>query len=177
MNIIKKLWSGLSKLFPDQAKQVLQDEIEALTKKQKLFEEELVKIDKILIYVAIDKLVKELRDKRNEPYTEAEEQFLRTFFTAKKNCHHLKGASMVRLGNLGRWMLDKYSLSKGPFKDYNVSDHIFPDGTRVIKCLTGCGKKWTKDSPDWSEALKMVESSSNFRSASEVVYSALARKQ
>lgn len=69
---------------------------------------------------------------------------------APERCSHLKG---------GR--------HRGPFKDYNVSMHIFIGRNRRIICNT-CRKKWTPESPDWAEALKMVEQSTNVASSSEV---------
>jgi hypothetical protein len=66
-------------------------------------------------------------------------------------CKHLKG------GNL-----------KTIVRDFNLSHHTFIDGSQRIIC-NFCGKKWFKDSPDWNEAVKMFEQSTNMSSASEQV--------
>ena len=67
-------------------------------------------------------------------------------------CKHLKGGYIQSLGH----------------KDFNVSFHTFCDGSRRIIC-NSCGKKWFKGQPDWEEALKMNEQSTNAASASEIV--------
>lgn len=65
-------------------------------------------------------------------------------------CQHLKGGRRPAL-----------------VKDYNVSKHIFIDGTVRIIC-NSCRKKWFKESTDWIEAERMVRESSNRMSRSEI---------
>jgi hypothetical protein len=67
-------------------------------------------------------------------------------------CSHLKGS-------LG---------SRTSFQDFNVMDHIYINGSRVIGCLQ-CRKKWTPQDREWKQALYMTEMTSNNRSSSERV--------
>src|SRR6266404_4491275 len=48
-------------------------------------------------------------------------------------CLHIKGGRGPVLGS----------------SDYAVSKHTHIDGHIEIRCLAGCSKLWTKDSPDW----------------------------
>ena len=117
-------------------------------------------------YEVAKQLIEDLRKKRGTLFTDAERQFLKTF-TPREKCKHLKGGSMRKLGPDGRWIWDKYSgPSFGAHKDYAIRDHTFSDNSRVIRC-TICGQKWTKDSPDWKEALRMSSESSSTPSTSE----------
>ena len=110
-------------------------------------------------YKAFLKL-EELRNVRNEYVpkyglrTEQEHEIIRRNLRVKfdpKNCDHLKG---------------------DPFKsrfsrDYNMSLHTFPDGTRRVRCLS-CGRKWFSADSNWLDALKMVNRSTNSPSGSEI---------
>ena len=120
----------------------------------------------------VDKMLYKRRFGRGHGLLTPEEEAIRKSFTPKEGCHHIKGAAAYRFG------IDK--CGAGPWatkhKDYNVSDHTFIDGTRVIKCLT-CGIRWTKESPDWNKALYMVANSSNSRSSSEVPLESILRKK
>lgn len=69
-------------------------------------------------------------------------------------CSHLKGG--------------RSGLVISASQDYAVYLHTHIDGHREIRCLAGCSKLWTKDSPDWDRAIYMVEHSSNKSSSSEV---------
>jgi hypothetical protein len=53
--------------------------------------------------------------------------------------------------------------------DFCVIMHTFVDGKQMIKCIV-CNRTWYNTDPDFSEALKMVEASSNKPSASEVLF-------
>jgi hypothetical protein len=74
-----------------------------------------------------------------------------------QKCTHLKGQIGYR----------------APFcKDYNISIHTFPTGESRIKCLSNCGfEVWSRPgwSFKWAYGMKMVKSSCNTRSSSEVV--------
>lgn len=74
----------------------------------------------------------------------------------EKPCKHLKG---------GRYRLPGH-------KDYATWCFTFVDGSTIIKCAI-CGEKWTPQSPDWADAIKMMEQSTNTRCSSEVIYSKL----
>lgn len=50
--------------------------------------------------------------------------------------------------------------------DFCVIMHTFVDGKQMIKCVV-CNRTWYNTDPDFPEALKMVEASSNKPSASE----------
>jgi hypothetical protein len=50
--------------------------------------------------------------------------------------------------------------------DFCVIMHTFVDGKQMIKCVM-CNRTWYNTDPDFPEALKMVEASSNKPSASE----------
>jgi hypothetical protein len=64
-------------------------------------------------------------------------------------CRHLKGGKV-----------------HGPKPDYSLRYHIFSDGSEEIQC-TICGKPWTKQSPDWKQALEMMHQSTNTVTSSE----------
>jgi hypothetical protein len=66
-----------------------------------------------------------------------------------ETCRHTKGGRVLR-----------------PFSDYNVSCFTFIDGSTQIKCLS-CRHVWTKESPDWKEALRMIDNSTNTPNACE----------
>jgi hypothetical protein len=68
-----------------------------------------------------------------------------------KTCEHLKG---------GRW------APRSIFKDYNLSRFTFVDGSTQIKCLN-CKTVWTPESPDWKEAVRMMDRSTNTPNACE----------
>jgi hypothetical protein len=71
--------------------------------------------------------------------------------TDRNICTHLKGGAIQR-----------------PYhRDYAVTQHTYPDGRVEIKCMI-CGQPWTKDHPDWAEARRMMEESSNNPTASEI---------
>ena len=73
-------------------------------------------------------------------------------------------------------------IKGGPFRyrthyiDYNVSMHTFSDGSVRIRC-NGCGTKRYPDSPDWSEWVEMVQSSTNRPSSSEIAIRSLHGKK
>lgn len=69
----------------------------------------------------------------------------------KSPCMHLKGGRMVR----------------SAVGDYAVYGHTFPDNTYRIKCML-CPKVWYPSDADWADAVKMVESSTNTWSSSEI---------
>lgn len=85
-------------------------------------------------------------------------------FERQKKCHHLKG-----------WAIKRTLDVK---KDYNISLHTFPNGTRRIRCLYGCGfEVWEKSEFKfkWQYGMKMVELSTNTASASQVVFPKLEK--
>jgi hypothetical protein len=67
----------------------------------------------------------------------------------QKNCRHSKGGYV-----------------RGPIVDYNISHHIFIDGSERIKCLT-CSKTWVPSDPDWKDVVKMMYYSTNRTTTSE----------
>jgi hypothetical protein len=69
----------------------------------------------------------------------------------QKKCRHLKGRRRY------------YGIRR---KDYAIRDFTFIDGTREVACLI-CGKKWRPDHRNWSDALEMLESTTNTSSSSE----------
>lgn len=82
----------------------------------------------------------------------------------KTGCTHLKG---------GLRRTTKYGTQIGVAtlrKDPALAFHTFSDGTKKLWCLI-CGKFWTPESPDWKQALRMFEDSSNTPTASEIVMS------
>jgi hypothetical protein len=97
----------------------------------------------------------------------------------QQKCSYLKGSHKRRSGLLAdskklwkEWLSDK---SRWPnlrvekvdmAKDYNISDHTFIDGSRIIKCIR-CGKTWAEGDESWSKALEMAASTTNGRTASE----------
>jgi hypothetical protein len=66
-------------------------------------------------------------------------------------CSHLKGGPKLNAN----------------VHDYNVMHHIYIDGSTRIRC-GNCGKKWTPESVDWKEALRMHDLSSNSITTSEI---------
>ena len=95
--------------------------------------------------------------------TEAEHARIRESLKRDPNkCSHLKGGDIRR----------------GVMKDYNVTGHYFPNGILRIRCSI-CGKKWFKGDPDWSEAIRMVNQSTNSISSSEICneFLSVAREQ
>ena len=78
-----------------------------------------------------------------------------------ERCHHRKG---------GHFSNHRLLL------DYNVSMHTFSDGSVRIRC-NGCGTKRYPDSPDWSEWVEMVQSSTNRPSSSEIAIRSLHGKK
>lgn len=60
----------------------------------------------------------------------------------------------------------KGGYPRSAFRDFNVFDHTYINGSRIIGCMT-CRKKWTPTSREWKLALSMAEQSSNIPSASE----------
>jgi hypothetical protein len=52
--------------------------------------------------------------------------------------------------------------------DFNVGMHTFSDLHQEIWCMT-CKRRWKTGDPDFNEALKMAQNSSNKPSASEVM--------
>jgi hypothetical protein len=54
----------------------------------------------------------------------------------------------------------KGDRTRPPFVDYNVSSFVFIDGSIQIKCLS-CRHVWTGESPDWKEAVRMMNASTN----------------
>ena len=106
---------------------------------------------------------------------QASKSSIRDILEAQKHCTHMKG---------GKNHTNEQNVN------YNVSYHVFIDGTRRIKCLSGCGMKWFKeDTRDflvrkgnkipnhtgigWNDALYMTKHSSNTRSTSEMPPSVL----
>lgn len=84
--------------------------------------------------------------------TTAEHKAIRRMLAdGAKNCAHLKGGGI---------------RSRYGMKDYNVSQHTYPDGSKRIRC-NGCGAKWFPGFDGWEEAVRMVQLSSNSPSASE----------
>lgn len=73
---------------------------------------------------------------------------------------------MIRVPEAGCSHLKGGRRRATSFKDFNVSMHTFIGGNKRVICNT-CRKKWTPESPDWNEALKMVEQSSNRESSTE----------
>jgi len=71
------------------------------------------------------------------------------FDSNQDTCTHLKAGGTRNLSS---------------YKDYAISLHTFADGHSRVKCLI-CGKEWEPDSP---EALKMLGSTTNTRTSSEV---------
>lgn len=76
---------------------------------------------------------------------------------SNSHCKHLKGGKL-----------------RGFCKDYNVACHTFPDGSKKIWCLNGCGFQiWSdRDNKDnrskaWRGAIAMLEQSTNTPSSSE----------
>ncbi len=67
-------------------------------------------------------------------------------------CDHLKGGNVRSRYN----------------RDFNVFDHTYIDGSRIIGCMQ-CRKKWTPMSREWKLALHMSEETSNRFSSSERV--------
>jgi hypothetical protein len=56
-------------------------------------------------------------------------------------------------------------------KDHNISLHTFPTGESRIKCLSNCGfEVWNRPgwSFKWAYGMKMVESSTNWPSSSQI---------
>jgi hypothetical protein len=78
------------------------------------------------------------------------------------NCTHLKG---------GRPYIRKYVSSR----DYNILVHNFSDGTTKAWCGYGCGFVSHPGDPNWDEAKRMMEESSNTQSGSERVFWAIDR--
>jgi hypothetical protein len=110
----------------------------------------------------------ELVQKKHGRKFKQQETFEQAKIRHQRDCSHLKGGP------------NRNRLSR---KDYNVSKHTFIDCTVRIRCLT-CGMKWFKDDTrsilirngkehinhtglGWTDALKMVEDSTNTPSASE----------
>ena len=169
MENVNKLWAQLLKIAPKETEEIIQDELDILRRRVQLLEAIFVDINHKIAIELAEKMRDDFHRSFREPLTDEEEETLESF-TPKGKCTHAKGGSMRQLApNSEHFAWDKY---KGPgfasFKDYNVSDHIFPDGSRVIKCLT-CGMKWRKGDADWNTALKMSEQSTNTRTASQVV--------
>ncbi len=70
-------------------------------------------------------------------------------------CKHTKGGTLP---------------SPGGFRDYNVACHRFTDGRIKIWCLYSCGfVSWGGDA-NWTEAVRMMESSTNTQTASETAW-------
>ena len=78
-----------------------------------------------------------------------------------KTCKHLKAEKTRR---------------KEAFYDYNVSQHTFINGITRIRC-NNCGTKWFKGDPGWEEALRMMKSTTNRPSSSEMPYEFLNGKE
>src|SRR6266704_340898 len=168
MSLLKRIRAWLTQFAPEEAEGILRAEEVLLEARLTRIQEELAEANRRQAYAIAKRLVTELREKRGTPLTDSEKKFLKTF-APKEACRHLKGGRMVFLGPNGRPAWDKYA---GHGVDYSVSDHVFPDGSRVIRC-TICGDKWTKDSPDWKEALEMSKLSSNMPSSSEITISTM----
>lgn len=118
-------------------------------KLEKFVQEEQRKALQAIQYEIAEHLQAKLRErKRNFP------EFFKRLVTppSQDACPHLKGGRL-----------------RGPRKDYSVNLHTFVDGSKKITC-TICRKKWTPDSPDWENAVSMVEQSTNRPSSSEVPY-------
>ena len=73
------------------------------------------------------------------------------------SCKHLKGGARH----------NPTYYSSDYYKDYNVSLFTFNTGRKRIRC-NSCGKKWFDDEPEWAEACKMVESSTNTPASCEI---------
>lgn len=77
----------------------------------------------------------------------------------QQKCSHLKG----QIG---------YQI-RGGARDYNVAMHTFPTGETKIWCLSNCGwNVWNRPgwSFKWAIGMRMVESSTNHASKSQVMY-------
>ena len=96
----------------------------------------------------------------------------------QQTCSHRKGDRwLVPSSNIEPWPgSNAGSLKKRPRPifalppfsfDFNVMMHTFIDGHQEIKCLT-CYRVWKTGDTDFSEALKMVQNSSNRPSSSEM---------
>lgn len=70
----------------------------------------------------------------------------------EEDCLHLKGGRQRR----------------GGIRDFAVRFHTYPDGSQKVNC-TICRKEWLPGGPDWTEAMSMVNQSSNTPSSSEVI--------
>lgn len=80
-------------------------------------------------------------------------------------CSHLKGKGPYKDAD------HEFKKSLGVYTDYNVSDHTFIGGNRVIKCLR-CKQEWRPGESGWEEAIRMAEVSTNHASSSEHVLDA-----
>lgn len=58
-----------------------------------------------------------------------------------------------------------------PYADYNIICHRFPDGSSKAWCGYNCGFVARPGDKNWAEAMKMLESSSNHASSSEIIFS------
>lgn len=95
----------------------------------------------------------------------------------QQNCSHRKGDTwFVSTPNTGDLTRRNQPTSHRPqravfplprfYFDFNVSLHTFVDRHQEIKCLT-CKRIWKSGDPDFNEAMKMVQNSSNKPSSSE----------
>jgi hypothetical protein len=100
----------------------------------------------------------------------------------QQTCSHRKGDSwVVSTPNTGalRRPDDPSQGTRHPMRavfplprfyfDFNVSMHTFPDRHQEIKCMT-CKRVWKNGDPDFAEAYKMVQNSTNKPSSSEIVH-------
>ncbi len=100
-------------------------------------------------------------------------------------CKHIKG--------LGKRTGKHEAQYANRVDDPNVMMHVFVDGSAVIKCLS-CNARWKKDDTSefllrngkklpnvtklsWTDALSLVEKSSNTMTSSEVPASQFSRQQ
>lgn len=90
-------------------------------------------------------------------------------------CSHRKGAFVLMPvhkapGETNEQQEDNYNkfLPKLPFFefDFAVMKHTLPNGQIFIRCMM-CNRKWVNTDPDFSEANKMAQFSTNKPSASE----------
>jgi len=141
-------------------------------------DEDFARQQKKSIYDLAEQMAINLREKRRNPEPlSPEDSYQKQLWDLKKTprsrCRHLKG------GEASRWGVDIYGGNKmGWLKDYSVSMHTFIDGKSRIRCTLGCGYEVWSDTPDkelWKSALRMVDSSTNRRSSSEIPYSIILK--
>ncbi len=141
-------WFNKYDIQPESLNESLRNELTRLISEEEKILSDLSQVR----YEISQKLNTELR---NRSWAKIDPEKLRDLRSLKSyRCTHLKGDGKVGSGS-------------SVIKDYNVTCHTFPNAVVRIRC-NGCGKKWFKGQPGWSEAVKMTEMSTNVASSSEI---------